>query len=111
VWGKSAAPRVEDIGNNFVSGGVYASTSTPSAAGQRRAELLQERVGRPSQFQVRREDHARHGLEPVHRIHERTNASRCFNNGAPTQVYVFQSPSVSQSGVLSDRSLRTTHGR
>jgi len=59
-------------------------------------------VGRQPQLQVRRRDHAGHGEEPVPRVREPGNSLSLFNNTAPTQVYVYLSPSTSQSGVLSD---------
>ena len=49
VWareGKSSAPRMEDIGNNFVSGGVWGTDlRPPPPAGERRAELHRSRAG------------------------------------------------------------------
>src|SRR5712692_6722855 len=106
LWGrvgKSSAPRVEDIGNNFVSGGVYGidyDRHRPQVNGA----LSYSKNGRSGNhnFKFGGEIMRDTVSNPFTGFTSATNALSLFNNGAPTQVYVYLSPSVSQSGVLSD---------
>ncbi len=101
--GKSAAPRVEDIGNNFVSGGVYGidfDRSRPQINGA--LSYSKSGWGGNHNFKVGGEIMRDSVSNPFNGFSNASNALSLFNNGAPTQVYVYQSPSVSQSGVVSD---------
>jgi hypothetical protein len=100
--GKSSAPRVEDVGNNFVAGGVYGidfDRSRPQVNGA----LSYTRIGwgGSHNFKFGGEVMRDTVKNPFSGFTSTTNALSLFNNNAPTQVYVYLSPSVSQSGVLS----------
>ena len=101
--GKSPSPRVEDIGNNFVSGGVYGidfDRHRPQVNGA----LSYSRNGRGGShnFKFGGEIMRDSVSNPFTGFSNAGNALSLFNNTLPTQVYVYLSPSVSQSGVLSD---------
>jgi outer membrane receptor protein involved in Fe transport len=101
--GKSPAPRVEDVGNNFVSGGVYGidyDRDRPQLNGA--LSYFKAGWGGSHNFKFGAEVMRDTVSNPFTGFTSATNALSLFNNGAPTQVYVYQSPSVSQSGVLSD---------
>src|SRR5262249_11731901 len=106
VWwrtGKSSAPRVEDTGNNFVSGGVYAinfDRSRPQVNGS--VSYSRSGWGGNHNLKFGGEIMRDKVLNPFYGFTSATNALSLFVNNAPSQVYVYQSPSFSQSGVLSD---------
>jgi outer membrane receptor protein involved in Fe transport len=106
VWwrtSKSAAPRVEDTGNNFVSGGVYAinfNRDRPQVNGS----LSYSRTGWAGNHTLKIGGEVMRDkvVNPFYGFISTTNALSLFVNNAPSQVYVYQSPSFSQSGVVSD---------
>src|SRR5438105_981976 len=106
IWwrtGKSSAPRVEDTGNNFVSGGVYAinfDRSRPQVNGA--LSYSKTGWGGNHNFKFGGEIMRDLVINPFYGFTSSTNALSLFVNGAPSQVFVYQSPSFSQSGVLSD---------
>lgn len=106
VWwrtDKSPAPRVEDTGNNFVSGGVYAITFDRSRP-QVNGSLSYSRAGWGGHHNFKFGGEIMRDLviNPFYGFTSGTNSLSLFVNGAPSQVFVYQSPSFSQSGVLSD---------
>ena len=106
LWGrdsKSPAPRVEDVGNNFVAGGVYGidyDRDRPQVNGSLSYTKLG--WGGSHNFKLGGEIMRDSVANPFSGFGSTTNALSLFNNGAPTQVYVYRSPSNSKSGVLSD---------
>jgi hypothetical protein len=101
--GKSGDPRIEDIGNNFVAGGVYGidfDRSRPQVNGA----LSYTRVGWGGSHNFKFGGEIMRDMvkNPFSGFTSTTNALSLFNNNAPSQVYVYLSPSNSQSGVLSD---------
>ncbi|HJZ73165.1 MAG TPA: TonB-dependent receptor, partial [Vicinamibacterales bacterium] len=106
VWwrtSKSTAPRIEDTGNNFVSGGVYAITfdrSRPQVNGA--ISYSKSGWGGNHNFKFGGEIMRDLVVNPFYGFTSSTNSLSLFVNGAPSQVFVYQSPSFSQSGVLSD---------
>ena len=56
--GKSSAPRVEDVGNNYVAGGVYGTTYNQPSASKRIDELCEEWMVGYAQFQIWRRVYA-----------------------------------------------------
>jgi len=106
VWwrtSKSPAPRVEDTGNNFVSGGVYGITFDRSRP-QVNGALSYTKTGWAGihNFKFGGEIMRDLVVNPFYGFTSATNSLSLFVNGAPSQVYVYQSPSFSQSGVLTD---------
>jgi hypothetical protein len=101
--GKSPAPRVEDIGNNFVSGGVY-DIDYDRHRPQVNGALSYSRNGWGGNHNFKfGGEIMRDGVSnPFKGFGNAGNALSLFNNTLPTQVYVYLSPTVSQSGVLSD---------
>jgi outer membrane receptor protein involved in Fe transport len=105
VWwrtSKSSAPRVEDTGNNFVSGGVYAITfdrTRPQVNGS--ISYSKSGWGGNHNFKFGGEIMRDLVVNPFYGFTSSTNSLSLFVNGAPSQVFVYQSPSFSQSGVLS----------
>ena len=101
--GKSAAPRIEDVGNNFVSGGVYGidfDRHRPQVNGS--VSYAKNGWGGSHNLKFGGEIMRDTVKNPFTGFASATNALSLFNNGAPTQVYIYQSPSNSQSGVLSE---------
>jgi outer membrane receptor protein involved in Fe transport len=100
---KSPAPRVEDTGNNFVSGGVYGITFDRSRP-QVNGSLSYSRAGWGGNHNLKFGGEIMRDLviNPFYGFTSATNALSLFVNGAPSQVFVYQSPSFSQSGVLSE---------
>jgi len=106
VWwrtSKSSAPRVEDTGNNFVSGGVYGINFIRNRP-QLNGSLSYSKAGWGGNhnFKVGGEIMRDSVVNPFYGFTSATNALSLFVNGSPSQVYVYQSPSFSQSGVLTD---------
>ena len=106
VWwrtDKSPAPRVEDTGNNFVSGGVYAITfdrSRPQVNGA--LSYSKTGWGGNHNFKFGGEIMRDLVINPFYGFTNPSNSLSLFVNGAPSQVFVYQASSFSQSGVLSD---------
>ncbi|HXI30753.1 MAG TPA: TonB-dependent receptor, partial [Vicinamibacterales bacterium] len=106
VWwrtDKSPAPRVEDTGNNFVSGGVYAITfdrSRPQVNGA--LSYSKTGWGGNHNFKFGGEIMRDLVINPFYGFTNPSNSLSLFVNGAASQVFVYQAPSFSQSGVLTD---------
>ena len=101
--GKSAAPRIEDIGNNFVSGGVYGidfDRHRPQVNGA--LSYTKNGWAGSHNFKFGGEIMRDTVKNPFPGFSNANNALSLFNNGVPTQVFVYLSPSNSESGVLSD---------
>ena len=101
--GKSADPRIEDIGNNFVAGGVYGidyDRHRPQVNGA----LSYTRTGWAGSHNFKFGGEIMRDMvkNPFSGFTSTTNALSLFNNNLPSQAYVYLSPSNSQSGVLSD---------
>jgi hypothetical protein len=106
VWwrtGKSSAPRVEDTGNNFVSGGVYAITFDRTRP-QVNGSISYSKSGRGGNHNLKFGGEIMRDLviNPFYGFASPGNSLSLFVNGTPSQVFVYQSPSFSQSGVVSD---------
>ncbi len=98
--GKVHAPRVEDIGNNFVSGGVWHRPRPSPSAGQRVAlSYSKSGWGGNHNFKLGSEIMRDCSSSPFTGFRDASNALSLLNNGAPTQVDVYQSPSESQNGL------------
>ncbi len=106
LWGrvgKSSAARVEDVGNNFVSGGVYGidyDRHRPQVNGA--VSYTRSGWAGSHTFKFGGEIMRDTVKNPFTGFTSATNALSLFNNGSPTQVFVYLSPSNSQSGVTSD---------
>jgi outer membrane receptor protein involved in Fe transport len=106
IWwrtSKSPAPRVEDTGSNFVAGGVYGINfirNRPQVNGS--LSYSRSGWGGNHNFKFGGEIMRDTVVNPFYGFTSATNALSLFVNGAPSQVFVYQSPSFSQSGVLSD---------
>jgi len=106
VWwrtSKSSAPRVEDTGNNLVSGGVYAITfdrTRPQVNGS--ISYSKAGWGGNHNFKFGGEVMRDLVINPFYGFMNASNSLSVFVNNVPSQVFVYQSPSFSQSGVLSD---------
>src|SRR5437773_122641 len=101
--GKSSAPRIEDVGNNFVSGGVYGidfDRHRPQVNGA--LSYTKNGWAGSHNFKSGGEIMRDTVKNPFTGFTSPANALSLFNNGAPTQVYVYLSPSKSESGVWSD---------
>jgi hypothetical protein len=95
---KSSGPRIEDVGNNFVSGGNF-STDLRHQRPQANGSISYSRTGHNFKFgfEIMRET-----LEqPFYGFPHPTNAVHIFNNGAATQVRLYQSPTVAKNGIWS----------
>jgi outer membrane receptor protein involved in Fe transport len=103
VWvreGKSSAPRVEDIGNNFVSGGVW-STDLRRHRPQTNGSLsfVKTGWGVSHNFKVGGEVMRDLLVQPFSGFDSATNALSVFNNSVPNQVDIYRSPSESKNGL------------
>jgi hypothetical protein len=105
---KSSAPRIEDISTNFVSGGVFgidnralaARRSTPRSATSRatgRAATTSRSAA--SSCSIRLD-------QPFRGFGDPCNCVSVFNNNAPSQVYLYQSPVNSKTGLWATTGLR-----
>jgi hypothetical protein len=106
VWqrvGKSSDPRVEDIGNNFVSGGVYGTTLTRSRP-QVNGALSYSKSGWAGSHNFKFGGEAMRDslVQPFVPFTTSCDCISVFNNGAPTQVYLYQGANTSQNGQWSD---------
>lgn len=103
VWareGKSSAPRIEDIGNNIVSGGVWSTDlrrHRPQANGA--LSFTTSRWGGSHNFKVGGEVMRDLLVQPFTGFETATNALSVFNNGVPNQVDIYLSPSESKNGL------------
>ena len=96
---KSAAPRIEDIGNNFVSGGVYGIDNErfrPQANGS--MTLVEEAWGTHN-LKVGGEMMYETLDVPFRGFQDSRNAVSAFNNGVPNQVRIYLAPSLSKQGL------------
>ena len=94
---------MEDTANNFVSGGVYGinfDRNRPQVNGS--LSYSKSGWGGSHDFKFGGEIMRDAVINPFYGFTSATNSLSLFVNGAPSQVYVYQSPSFSQSGVLSD---------
>ncbi len=103
VWlrtGKSAGPRIEDIGNNFVSGGVWA-TDLRRHRPQANGALSYSKTGWGGSHNIKVGGEVMRDLlvQPFTGFEHPTNALSVFNNGAPNQVDIYLSPSESKNGL------------
>ena len=106
VWaraGKSGDPRIEDIGNNFVSGGVYGTTLNRSRP-QVNGALSYSRSGWAGSHTVKVGGEIMRDLlvQPFTGFVASCNCISVFNNGAPTQAYLYQGSNTSVNGQWSD---------
>jgi hypothetical protein len=103
VWareGKSSAPRIEDIGSNVVSGGVWATDlrrHRPQFNGA--LSFATSRWGGTHNVKVGGEVMRDLLVQPFHGFETATNAISVFNNNAPNQVDIYLSPSESKNGL------------
>ena len=106
VWGragKSSDPRIEDIGNNLVSGGVYGTTLNRSRP-QVNGAVSYSRSGWAGTHTVKVGGEIMRDLlvQPFTGFTAACNCISVFNNGAPTQVYLYQGANTSVQGQWSD---------
>lgn len=103
VWartGKNDGPRIEDIGNNFVSGGVWA-TDLRRHRPQANGALSYSKTGWGGSHNIKVGGEIMRDLlvQPFTGFTYPTNALSVFNNGAPNQVDIYLSPSESKNGL------------
>jgi hypothetical protein len=103
VWsrtGKSDAARIEDIGNNFVSGGVWA-TDLRRHRPQANGALSYSKTGWAGSHNIKVGGEVMRDLlvQPFTGFEYPTNALSVFNNGVPNQVDIYLSPSESKNGL------------
>ncbi len=103
VWsrtGKNAGPRIEDIGNNFVSGGVWA-TDLRRHRPQANGALSYSKTGWGGSHNIKVGGEVMRDLlvQPFTGFENPTNALSVFNNGTPNQVDIYLSPSESKNGL------------
>ncbi len=103
VWGregKSALPRVEDIGNNVVSGGVFGIDNErfrPQANGS--LTWVSSGPTGTHNLKVGGEMMYETLVVPFRGFEHPSNAVASLNNGVPNQVRIYLSPSESKSGL------------
>ncbi|MEQ1870134.1 MAG: TonB-dependent receptor, partial [Vicinamibacterales bacterium] len=96
---KSAGPRIEDIGNNFVSGGVFGIDNArfrPQTNGS--LTWVHEAHGSHN-FKFGGEMMYETLSVPFRGFQDSRNAVSVFNNGVPNQVRVYLAPSKSDTGL------------
>jgi hypothetical protein len=103
VWartGKSAAPRIEDIGNSVVSGGVWA-TDLRRHRPQGSAAINYAKLGWAGNhnFKVGGEVMRDLLVQPFTGFEHPLNSVSVFNNTVPNQVDLYLSPSESKNGL------------
>ncbi|MFN8062826.1 MAG: TonB-dependent receptor [Vicinamibacterales bacterium] len=98
--GKSAGPRIEDTGSNFVSGGTY-GTDFNRDRPQFNGSLSYSKTGwiGSHNFKVGGELMRDTLEQPFRGFANASNAVSVLNNGAPLEVYVYRSPNASQNGL------------
>jgi hypothetical protein len=106
VWqraGKSPDPRVEDIGNNQLSGGVYGTTYDRSRP-QVNGAITYTRSGWAGthNFKFGGEVMRDSLTQPFTGFQAACNCLSVLNNTAPTQVYLYRGANVSLEGQWSD---------
>jgi hypothetical protein len=99
---KSTGPRLEDVGNNFVSGGNF-STDLQHYRPQANGALSYSttRWGGSHNFKFGFEIMRETLEQPFYGFPHATNAVHNFNNGVATQVRLYQSPTVAKNGIWS----------
>lgn len=98
--GKSTAPRIEDIGNNFVSGGVFGIDNErfrPQVNGslsfvKNGAGIHNLKVGGEYMYETL--------TVPFRGFADSRQAVSVFNNGVPNQVRIYLAPSESKNGLV-----------
>ena len=98
---KSSAPRIEDIGNNFVSGGVFGIDNVrlrPQVNGSLNIVRYgwgthNLKIGGESMYETL--------AIPFHGFDHPLQSVSVFNNGVPNQVRLYVAPSRSESGLWS----------
>jgi hypothetical protein len=103
VWwrkGKSSAPRVEDIGNNVVSGGVW-STDLRRHRPQVSGALSYSRSGWAGTHNFKFGGEVMRDLlvQPFTGFSNAGNSVSVLNNGVPNQVDLYLAPSESKNGL------------
>lgn len=103
VWdrdSKSAAPRIEDIANNFVSGGVW-GTDLRRHRPQFNGALNYAKTGRAGSHNIKVGGEAMRDLlvQPFDGFRHSSNSISVFNNSVPNQVDLYLSPSESKNGL------------
>jgi hypothetical protein len=103
VWareGKSTAPRIEDVGNNFVAGGVW-NTDLRRHRPQGNAALtyVKNDFGGTHNIKVGGEVMRDLLVQPFTGFPGPTQTVSVLNNGAATQVDIYLSPSESKNGL------------
>jgi len=97
---KSSGPRVEDISTNFVSGGVYGldlERFRPQVNGA--LSYFKNDWAGTHNFKFGGEFMLDTLDQPFRGFGAACNCVSVFNNGAPSQVYLYQSPVVSKTGL------------
>lgn len=98
--GKSTARRVEDIGSNFVAGGVYGIDNErfrPQATGS--LSYSKTGWGGSHNFKFGGEVMDDTLEQPFRGFPHPSNSMSVFNNGVPIEVDVYQSPTESKNGL------------
>jgi hypothetical protein len=98
--GKSDAPRIEDIGNDFVSGGVYGTENIrkrPQANGA--LSYFKSGWGGTHNLKVGGEFLLDILNQPFPGFTSPCQCVSVFNNGVPNSVYLFQGPETSRNGL------------
>lgn len=97
--GKSANPRVEDLGNNFVSGGVYA-TNLDRSRPQVNGSLSYTRSGWVGTHNFKFGGEYMQDLltQPFAGFQNACNCVSVLNNGVPLDVYIYQN-NTSKNGL------------
>ncbi|MCC7177344.1 MAG: TonB-dependent receptor [Acidobacteria bacterium] len=103
VWGrdgKSDGPRIEDIGNNFVSGGVW-GTDLRRHRPQANGSLTYVKSGWAGDHNFKFGGEVMRDLlvQPFRGFTYPTQALSVLNNGVPTQVDIYQPGSESMNGL------------
>ncbi len=103
IWtrtGKSTAPRVEDLGNNIVSGGVW-GMSYDRGRPQARGSVSYTKAAGSSSHNMKFGGEIMNETlqQPFSGTPNASNALSVLNNGAPTQVRVYLGSNTSRNGV------------
>jgi len=103
VWGrtgKSSLPRIEDLGSNFVSGGVW-STDLRRHRPQANGTLTYAKTGWGGDHSIKLGWEVMRDLlvQPFTGFTHPSQAVSVLNNGVPTQVDIYKPGSVSKNGL------------
>jgi hypothetical protein len=101
--GKSADPRIEDTGNNFVSGGMYGIDNIrrrPQASGS--LSYFKQGWAGTHNFKVGGEVMRDTLEQPFRGFINPTNSVSVRSNGAPIQVRLYQGPNTSVNKLLTE---------